>query len=56
LFGLIPTKLEDVLEKLFAKALWHPLTEIRLIQFLFHKYRIYEVAKAIREKKDALEV
>jgi len=37
-------------------TLWHPTARMRLIQFLFHTYGIDEIAKAIREKRDMLEV
>jgi transcriptional regulator with XRE-family HTH domain len=54
--SLVATRLEDVVEKLFTRMLWHPSARMRLIQFLFHTYGIDEVAKAIKEKKKALEV
>jgi transcriptional regulator with XRE-family HTH domain len=54
--GLVSTKLTDVVDKLFTRTLWHPSARMRLIQFLFHTYGIDEVAKAIKGKRDALEV
>jgi len=53
-FGLVSTKLADVVNKLFTSTLWHPSARMRLIQFLFHAYGIDEVAKAIKEKRGAL--
>jgi transcriptional regulator with XRE-family HTH domain len=53
--GLVSTKLEDVVGKLFSRTLWHPSARMRLIQFLFHTYGIDEVAKAIKAKREALE-
>jgi len=55
-FGLLSTELSVVVNKLFSRTLWHPTSRMRLIQFLFHTYSVDEVAKAIREKRDALEV
>jgi hypothetical protein len=55
-FALLPTDLPDVVNKLFSRTLWHPTARMRLIQFLFHRYGVDEVAAAIKEKKDALEV
>lgn len=55
-FGLVSTKLAEVVDKLLNRTLWHPSARMRLIQFLFYAYGIDEVAKAIREKKEALEV
>jgi transcriptional regulator with XRE-family HTH domain len=55
-FALLPTDLRDVVNKLFSRTLWHPTARMRLIQFLFHRYGVDEVAAAIKEKKDALEV
>jgi transcriptional regulator with XRE-family HTH domain len=54
-FTLVSTKLEDVVEKLFSRTLWHPSARMRLIQFLFHTYGIDEVAKAIKAKREALQ-
>lgn len=54
--GLLPADLTTVVNKLFNRTLWHPTSRMRLIQFLFHTYGVDEVAKAIREKRDALEV
>lgn len=55
-FGLVSTKLADVVDKMFTRTLWHPSTRMRLIQFLFNTYGIDEVAKAIRAKRDTLRV
>jgi transcriptional regulator with XRE-family HTH domain len=55
-FALLPTDLQSVVNKLFSRTLWHPTARMRLIQFLFHKYGVDEVAAAIKERKDALEV
>ena len=55
-FGLVSTKLTDVVDKLFAMTLWHLSARMRLIQFLFNTYGIDEVAKAIKEKRDVLEL
>lgn len=55
-FGLVSTKLTDVIAKLFTRTLWHPSARMRLVQFLFNTYGIDEVAKAIREKKNKLEI
>jgi hypothetical protein len=55
-FTLLSTDLPDVVNKLFSRTLWHPTARMRLIQFLFHRYGVDEVAAAIKEKKDALEV
>ncbi|HLL78874.1 MAG TPA: helix-turn-helix transcriptional regulator [Ktedonobacteraceae bacterium] len=55
-FDALPTDLSLVVDKLFSKTLWHPTARMRLIQFLFHTYGIDEVAKAIKEKSDTLEV
>ena len=55
-FALLPTDLPEVVNKLFSRTLWHPTARMRLIQFLFHRYGVDEVAAAIKEKKDALEV
>jgi hypothetical protein len=55
-FDSLPTELPVIIDKLFSKTLWHPTARMRLIQFLFHTYGIDEVAKAIREKRDTLEV
>jgi transcriptional regulator with XRE-family HTH domain len=55
-FALLPTDLPVVVNKLFSRTLWHPTSRMRLIQLLFHTYGVDEVAKVIREKKDALEV
>jgi transcriptional regulator with XRE-family HTH domain len=54
--GLVSTKLTDVVDKLFTRTLWHPSARMRLIQFLFHTYGIDGVAKAIKGKRDALEL
>lgn len=53
-FGVVSTKLPDVVDKLFTRTLWHPTARMRLIQFLFHTYGVDEVAAAIKAKKDAL--
>jgi transcriptional regulator with XRE-family HTH domain len=55
-FAMLATDLSAVVNKLFSRTLWHPTARMRLIQFLFHTYSVDEVAKAIKEKKDALEV
>ena len=55
-FSLLSTDLGEVVNKLFSRTLWHPTARMRLIQFLFHRYGVDEVAAAIKEKKDALEV
>src|SRR6266487_3893738 len=55
-FALLPTDLPEVVNKLFSRTLWHPTARMRLIQFLFHRYGVDEVAAAIKAKKDALEV
>ena len=55
-FGLVSTKLADVVDKLFTRTLWHPLASMRLIKFLFNTYGIDEVAKAIKEKRKNIEV
>lgn len=55
-FGLVSTKLNDVVDKLFTRTLWHPSARMRLIQFLFHSYGFDEVARAIKAKRDALEM
>lgn len=55
-FALLSTDLQSVVNKLFSRTLWHPSARMRLIQFLFHKYGVDQVAAAIKEKKDALEV
>jgi len=55
-FALLPTDLPSVVNKLFSRTLWHPSARMRLIQFLFHRYGVDEVAATIKEKKDALEV
>ena len=54
-FGLVSTKLEDVVEKLFTRMLCHPSARMRLIQFLFHMYGIDEVANAIKAKRAAIQ-
>lgn len=54
--GLVSTKLTDVVNKLFTRTLWHPSARMRLIQFLFNTYGIDGVSKAIKEKRDVLEV
>ena len=55
-FALLPIELPVVVNKLFSRTLWHPTSRMRLIQFLFHTYGVDEVAMAIREKRDALEI
>ena len=55
-FALLSTDLSAVVNKLFSRTLWHPTARMRLIQFLFYRYGVDEVAAAIKEKKDALEV
>lgn len=55
-FALLSTDLPVIVNKLFSRTLWHPTSRMRLIQFLFHTYGVDDVAKAIKEKKDALEV
>lgn len=55
-FALLSIDLQAIVNKLFSKTLWHPTSRMRLIQFLFHTYGVDEVAKAIRAKRDALEV
>ena len=55
-FDSLPTELPVIVDKLFSKTLWHPTARMRLIQFLFHTYGIDEVEKAIKKKRDALEV
>jgi hypothetical protein len=51
-FGLVSTKLANVVDRLFTRTLWHPSARMRLIQFLFNAYGIDEVAKAIKVKKN----
>jgi hypothetical protein len=47
----ISIDLPVVIDKLFSQTLWHPTARMRLFQFLFHKYGIDEVEKAIKELK-----
>ncbi len=55
-FDSLSTELAAVVDKLFSKTLWHPTARMRLIQFLFHTYGVNEVAKAIKAKRDAMQV
>ncbi len=51
-FATLPTNLTTVVDKLFNQILWHPTARMRLIQFLFHRYGVDEVAKAIKARKE----
>lgn len=51
---VIETKLEDVVGKLFSRTLWHPSARMQMMQFLFHRYGIDEVA-AIKAKREAIQ-
>lgn len=53
-FALLSSELPEVVNKLFNRTLWHPTARMRLIQFLFNKYGVDEVANAIKTKQDAL--
>jgi hypothetical protein len=53
-FSLLSSDLTAVVNKLFSRTLCHPTARMRLIQFLFYRYGVDEVAAAIKEKKDAL--
>lgn len=46
----ISTNLSEVVDRLFSRALWHPTSRMRLIQFLFHQYGVQAVTKAIKER------
>ncbi len=50
-FALLPGDLDSVVKKLFAKNLWHPTARMRLIQYLFHRYGVDDVAKALKAKR-----
>ncbi|SRR6266849_1339203 len=54
-FGLVSTKLTDVVDKLFTRTLWHPSVRMRLIQFLLHTYGIDEIARVYKAKRGTLE-
>ncbi|HLQ29653.1 MAG TPA: helix-turn-helix transcriptional regulator [Ktedonobacteraceae bacterium] len=49
-FAMFSTDLNEVVNKLFSKTLWHPTSRMRLIQFLFHTYGVKEAAKAIQAR------
>ena len=51
-FALVSTELTATVEKLFSRTLWHPTARMRLIQYLFYRYGIDEVTKAIQAKQD----
>ncbi len=53
-FGLVSTKLEDLIEKLFSRTLWHPSARMWLILFLFNMYGTDEVAKGIKGRREEL--
>jgi transcriptional regulator with XRE-family HTH domain len=50
-FTTLPADLSAVVEKLFSQILWHPTARMRLIQYLFHRYGVDEVASAIQARK-----
>ncbi len=47
-FATLSADLSAVIDKLFSKILWHPTARMRLIQYLFHRYSVDEVANAIK--------
>lgn len=47
-FALLPGDLDSVVKKLFSKNLWHPTARMRLIQYLFHRYGVDDVANALK--------
>jgi hypothetical protein len=49
-FATLSTDLSAVVDKLFSKILWHPTARMRLIQYLFHRYSVDEVASAIKNR------
>jgi hypothetical protein len=50
-FAALSTDLPTVVDALFSKKLWHPTSRMRLIQYLFHRYSVDEVAHAIQTRK-----
>jgi DNA-binding XRE family transcriptional regulator len=50
-FAVLSTDLPTVVDALFSKKLWHPTARMRLIQYLFHRYSVDEVAYAIQARK-----
>src|SRR5262249_7166161 len=51
-FATLPADLSYVVDKLFSRTQWHPTSRMRLIQFLFYKYGIGEVARTIKERRE----
>ena len=46
----VPTGLSEIVDRLFSRALWHPTSRMRLIQFLFYQYSVQEVTRAVKAK------
>ncbi len=49
-FALVSTDMEAVIDKMFDGTLWHPTSRMRMIQYLFHRFGVEAVSKAIKER------
>jgi len=52
-FDLLSADLPSVVEKLFSKTLWHPSARMRIIQLLFQRHGVKEVASALKRRVGA---
>ncbi len=51
--GSISVNLSEVVDRLHSRTLWHPTSRMRLLQFLFHRYGVKDVASALKTRQQA---